>query len=54
MIKLLYPDVRSTSEKAIMVWANDACANNESDHAPYDLQDALATLEYLGHITVVH
>lgn len=51
MYDLLYPEERKVSHSTIMSWAEDAFANDQIDHKPVDIRDALDQLEDAGIIT---
>jgi hypothetical protein len=51
-VKLIYPETRWVKASEIMAWASDALANNETAKQAETLEEAIAILEDLGHITV--
>lgn len=52
MIYVIYPEEKIVTPEQIIAWAKDAYANDEVDHEPEDLQDAIYLLADCGHITV--
>lgn len=52
MIQLIYPETRMVSSETIMIWAEDALLNDETDEKAETLEDAIRILEDIGTITV--
>lgn len=50
-IYILYPERRYVSAETILQWARDAFADNEIDHEPEDLEDAIDMLDGAGLVT---
>lgn len=52
VLAVLWPERRNVPAVTILMWAQDAYANNEIERAPIDAQDAAALLHEAGLITL--
>ena len=50
-VRMIYPKARTVHAERVMVWAEDAFDNGETDHRPVDVWDAMRILEDVGHCT---
>lgn len=52
VLAVIWPERRNVSAATMLLWAQDAYANNEVDRAPDDAADAAALLHEAGLITL--
>lgn len=52
MKRLIYPERRTVTNAQLLIWADDALANGETQEKAETVEDAIRILEDLGHIGI--